>query len=112
MTFWLFIVDGPEEIHLVGLKNQTTSRQYEDSYRLNITEGEILAPVRCEATCHPNCTYGWKKDGTDLNTTDGVLELEAVNKSSAGLYTCVASRTNGNYQSLELQVAVLCKQFI
>jgi len=48
------------------------------------------------------------EDGVALNTTDGVLQVDAVNRNTAGIYTCTASRGNVT-QSLHLIVRVICK---
>ena len=80
-----------------------------DKYAYNITEGTAFDDIQCKAICHPNCSYTWSLDGTEINSTDGLLDLGTANKSSSGVYTCVASRENGKNEFLDLDIKVICK---
>ena len=60
-------------------------------YTANVST--VFRDISCTSSCFPNCSYAWRKQGsvTDLITTNGVLKLEALEKSEAGVYKCTAN---------------------
>ena len=74
--------DGPDNMILTPPYTQ---------YTANVST--IFRNISCTAMCYPSCSYTWRKQGSvsDLVTTNGVLELEILDKDEAGVYVCTAS---------------------
>lgn len=103
-------LDGPENIHLID-SNYTSITKPDGGgdHEFNISDGETFESLTCTATCHPNCTYIWTKDGTIFNTSGATLDLGVVHKPSAGIYNCTAFGLNNQQESLVVVVNVKCE---
>ncbi|XP_053389575.1 hemicentin-2-like isoform X2 [Mercenaria mercenaria] len=80
---YVFVIYGPDtdSVELSPVKR---------TYREN--EGTRLHDITCSTACYPNCTYKWKKSGTNAVVSNtGVLTLGTLDKYKAATYTCTAT---------------------
>ncbi|CAC5390288.1 unnamed protein product [Mytilus coruscus] len=59
---------------------------------LNVTEGTILGPINCTATCYPKCLFKWRLNRT--RTFEDFLSSETlvvanIKKNQTGIYRCL-----------------------
>ena len=98
ICIYIFLnVDGPDSVNL------------NSSSPLTVQEGDDVA-VSCEATsCNPSCSYSWKFK-SPINPASRVLNLNNIERSSAGVYTCTARNTDIQKSSdKKITVDVQCK---
>lgn len=103
-------LDGPEDIHILDTNSTTITKPHGDrNYVFNISDGNIFEALTCRATCHPNCTYTWTKQGIPVKTSGATLDLGVAHKETAGMYICTAFGPNIHQTNLFLTVHVICK---
>ncbi|XP_076438582.1 hemicentin-2-like [Babylonia areolata] len=62
-----------------------------------IPSGSVLPAVTCSADCNPPCTFRWvKDDSSDAITTLATLTLGQADRSTAGIYKCVATNDHAS----------------
>lgn len=85
-----------------------------DTHFLNVTEGNILGPINCTATCNPKCLFEWRFNRT--GTFEDVISSETlvaanIKENQAGIYLCLVvhplNRTR--LQKTDISVNVQCK---
>ncbi|XP_036758713.2 contactin-5 [Manis pentadactyla] len=88
--------------------------------KLNDTQLDSGSPLRweCKATGKPRPTYRWLKNGMPLlpqsrvEMVNGVLMINHVNQSDAGMYQCLAENKYGAiYASAELKILASAPTF-
>ncbi|CAC5373118.1 unnamed protein product [Mytilus coruscus] len=58
---------------------------------VNVTEGTILGPIHCNASCNPKCIFNWKVSRTRhfaLVHSNQYLTVVDIKKNQAGIYRC------------------------
>ena len=92
----IFISGGPDNMKL-----------YPNTSIYTLTIGKPLGPVVCSADCTPTCSFQWKKD-TQTIVNNATLSFHVENRSSAGNYTCVATRGD-SVKDTGISLFVRCK---
>jgi hypothetical protein len=74
----------------------------------NVTEGDNMTSISCNASCRPQCTVMWTGPNVPNDTTND-LHLQNINRNQTGTFYCIATNEVGNKTSSNVVVDVQCK---
>lgn len=100
---YLIDVDGPENV--VPEPGYT---------HFNVTEGTLLGPINCTATCNPECTYIWKHEEKvgrfNRYLSMQPLTIPDIKRNQTGNFRCRIDYPYANtYERTDITVNVQCK---
>ena len=77
--------------------------------KLNITENERRVRISCDAVGYPSPQITWTKDGRKIGSDERTFEIDHVDPSDQGVYTCTASNGIPPSAYKSFRITVFCK---
>ena len=75
---------------------------------ISVVEGRYLSVV-CNATSNPNAEYRWTNPSGQIVSSTRTLVFQAIQRSEASTYTCIANNSAGLETTSTLAVDVQCE---
>ena len=75
---------------------------------ISIVEGRYLSVV-CNATSNPHAEYRWTSSPGQIISGTRILVFQAIQRSDAKTYTCIANSSAGLETKSSLTIDVQCK---
>lgn len=74
-----------------------------------MTENERRVKISCDTVGYPSPQITWTKDGRKIGTDERTFEIDHVDPSDEGIYTCTASNGILPNAHKSFHITVLCK---